>query len=130
MPKPRFSYCTRPRQTTLGAVGSRVPWVRVHDRKRVFCQFLLIWCCVWGAWAQNGDNSQLVLTNAAQIRALSLEEAGRKYPVRIRGVVTHYDRRWSLSVQDKTAGIYIWTEGKAFDLGMGQSVEVEGVTGP
>jgi signal transduction histidine kinase/ActR/RegA family two-component response regulator len=71
-----------------------------------------------------------VLTKTAQIRALSLEQASREIPVRLRAVVTHYDPGWNdLFVYDDTGPGYIAME-TAVDLQQGQTVEIIGVTGP
>ncbi len=71
-----------------------------------------------------------VLTQVDQIKRLSALEAGRNYPVRIRGVVTYYDPEWSmLFLQDTTAGVYVEAKGK-FEVKFGDEVEVEGVSGP
>ena len=71
-----------------------------------------------------------LLTTAKQIHYLFWTEAARKYPVRLRGVVTS-SMGWhnSFVVQDSTHGI--WVEGLASprQLGIGEFVEVEGVTG-
>jgi PAS domain S-box-containing protein len=70
------------------------------------------------------------LTTAKQIHYLFWTEAARKYPVRLRGVVTS-SMSWhnSFVMQDATHGI--WVDGLASprQLGIGEFVEVEGVTG-
>lgn len=72
-----------------------------------------------------------VLTRADDVRRLTPEEAKRGDPVRLRAVVTFYDPEWyTLFVQDSSAGIYVNPEGRKLDIRTGQSVEVEGVTGP
>ncbi len=71
-----------------------------------------------------------VLTRAAQIRALSPEEASREIPVRLRVVIIHYDPQWNdIFVHDETGEVYVAAEGR-IDLRQGQFVEVTGVTGP
>jgi signal transduction histidine kinase len=70
------------------------------------------------------------LRTAAAVRALTVEEAQEHRPVRLRGVVTFFDRGYfSHFVQDDTAGIYLNTSTNLPALVPGQLVEVEGVTG-
>jgi len=64
-----------------------------------------------------------------QIRELSRSEAARGAPVKIRGIVTHYDpTQPDLFVQDATGGIYVACQ-KSLSLQQGQNVEVAGVSG-
>jgi len=71
-----------------------------------------------------------IFTTAAQIRALSVEEAKKAHPVRLQAVVTCWDSDMVLCfVQDATAGIYVQPADKA-DIAFGQLVEVEGKTAP
>lgn len=70
-----------------------------------------------------------VLTTAEQIRELSPDQAVRRYPVRIRAVVTYCDREaGDYFVQDDTAGIYVNDTGGRFGFTPGQRLEIEGVT--
>ena len=49
-----------------------------------------------------------VLTQAAEIRAMSVAEAKRGYPVKLRAVVTYFNPyNTNLVVQDESAGIYV-----------------------
>jgi PAS domain S-box-containing protein len=72
----------------------------------------------------------LLLTNAAQIRALSRAEARSQIPVRFRGVVTYFEFRWqSLFVQDGADGVFVASGATAHPpCRAGQVVEIEGVT--
>jgi signal transduction histidine kinase len=81
-----------------------------------------------------GPNTNLpTLGQTMQVRKLSPQEASRGYPVHVRGVVTYWEVREYLHfMQDESAGIY-------FDLSRldprpsfrsGESVEIEGFTGP
>lgn len=72
------------------------------------------------------------LTDVASVRALSLEEARREYPVRFEGVVTYVDPAWQLLfVQDETAGIHVQTDTVAWErIAVGQRVAVRGVSSP
>jgi PAS domain S-box-containing protein len=69
------------------------------------------------------------LTRIGQIRELTTEEAARGYPVRIRGVVTYYNRDpGDLFIQDSTAGIWIDPRETSLVFHQGEFVEVEGST--
>jgi PAS domain S-box-containing protein len=68
------------------------------------------------------------LTTTAEVRNLTVEEASRHYPVRLRGVVTFFDPvLFCQFIQDETAGIYLQLANLP-TLKPGQLVEVEGVT--
>ena len=92
--------------------------------------------CLLEAASLHGQNaaqktSLATLTRADQVRHLTVDEAGRGYPVRIRGVVTDDVPAPDYFVQDSTAGVYV--EGShtpAFPHQLGDIVEVEGITGP
>src|SRR5271156_5522548 len=72
-----------------------------------------------------------VLTKAAQIRGLTIEESRRQYPVVLRGAVTFYAPDFGLTfIQDSTAGIFLNVQGHAPDAHPGDLVEVRGVSGP
>jgi signal transduction histidine kinase len=71
------------------------------------------------------------LTRASQIRELTPEQAAQGYPVHIRGVVTGDVPSPDFFVQDSTAGVYVEGSPSAtFPHRLGQSVELDGVTGP
>jgi signal transduction histidine kinase len=83
------------------------------------------------AWSQAVPRTLPLLTHADQVRQLSPEEAGRGYPVQIRGVITDDIPAPDFFVQDATAGIYV--EGSlspSFEHHFGDLIELEGVTGP
>jgi hypothetical protein len=70
------------------------------------------------------------LTHIGQIRGLTLEDASKDYPVKLRGVVTYcHAADGDLFIQDSTAGI--WVDPQKFNLNLrsGQWVEVEGIAG-
>src|SRR5438477_7985794 len=76
-------------------------------------------------------NNLSVLTNVAQVRQLTLEDAKRKYPVKVRAVVTHFDAAWGyMFIQDPAAGIFVWPATNNLNLQLGQWVEVEGFSHP
>jgi signal transduction histidine kinase len=87
--------------------------------------------------ATGAEISQLpVLTSVARICQLSNEEAERRYPVSIRGVITSikdYAGGFEGAViQDATGGIYVDlnTQGYPVRLQLGEYVEIEGETAP
>jgi hypothetical protein len=85
-----------------------------------------VWALASVAWA-----TPAVLTRAGQVRTLSREEAAKGLPVRLRGVITHYDPGWNdLFVQDATAGIYLAHSEQRQNFQQGQRVEVVGYSGP
>jgi signal transduction histidine kinase len=67
------------------------------------------------------------LTQVAQIRRLSLPEAERHYPVKLRGVVLDYSSLPTLFISDQTGGIYVRATTNE-TLIQGQLVEIEGVS--
>ncbi len=78
-------------------------------------------------WAQNPLPT---LTRVEQIRKLSADQANRRYPVRLRGVVTYFDRnRPNVFVQDETGGIWVQWPQNGPALRAGQRVLLRGVTG-
>jgi PAS domain S-box-containing protein len=71
------------------------------------------------------------LRTAAEVRGLTVEQAQRQLPVKLRGVVTFFDENlFSRFIQDETAGIYLRESTNTPWLTPGQVVEVEGVTSP
>ena len=71
------------------------------------------------------------LHTAEEVRRLSADQAALHYPVRLRGVVTFFDRGlFSRFVQDETAGIYFADYTNAGPLSPGQMVEIVGTTSP
>ncbi len=76
-----------------------------------------------------------VLTNIVQIRELSAVQASAGQPVRVRGVVTYYDQKWQLFVEDKTGGCYVYPtdaqgQRRNYAIKAGDFVEVEGQSAP
>ncbi|MCU1274636.1 MAG: multi-sensor hybrid histidine kinase [Bryobacterales bacterium] len=71
-----------------------------------------------------------ILDRVTQIRELSPSEAARGLPVKLRGIVTHYDpTQPDLFVQDATGGIYVTCQ-RPLNIQQGQNIEVVGVSGP
>ncbi len=90
-----------------------------------------------GATAQDRPAPSLpLLTRIADIRALSQDAGALRYPVRIRGTVTHFDeiQRMTLFVHDGSFGQFVATPsnpasvGDWADLKTGDVVEIEGRT--
>jgi PAS domain S-box-containing protein len=93
---------------------------------------LLAWLLsVVAAQGQESKTANLpTLTHVEQIRRMSIEEAGRGYPVRLRGVVTYYNLDAAdLFIQDSTAGIWVNPGQTKLALHHGEFVEVEGFSG-
>ncbi|MEI6192947.1 MAG: sensor histidine kinase [Verrucomicrobiota bacterium] len=77
-----------------------------------------------------GESTPGVLTNAAQVRALSFDQARTHMPVRLRGVVTG-EGSTGIVIQDSTAGIFIYQH--KLDVSWakrGDLVEVNGAADP
>jgi len=72
-----------------------------------------------------------VLTTVAQIRALTLDEAQRKYPIHLRGVITYTAPEYRVNFfQDDGAGIFLWIEHADAPIDVGSLVIVDGNTTP
>ncbi|EEF60960.1 ATP-binding protein [Pedosphaera parvula] len=70
-----------------------------------------------------------LLTTAAQVQQLSVSEAARQYPVRMRGVVTCQVEWLGAAVQDDTRGVFFNFDTAYHDgLEVGDFVEINGVT--
>jgi len=77
-----------------------------------------------------GTGGLSTLTHIGQIRGMTLEEARRGYPVRIRALVTYcrvVDR--DLFIQDSTAGVWVDLDQFNMNVRSGQLIEVEGIAG-
>lgn len=70
-----------------------------------------------------------LLISTEEISQLSLEEAMRGYPVKVRGVITSPLEYDGAILQDASRGIYLEL-GQAIALKVGDYCEVEGTTGP
>ncbi|HEY3864239.1 MAG TPA: ATP-binding protein [Verrucomicrobiae bacterium] len=74
-----------------------------------------------------------LLENASDIHRLKREEAERQYPVRLRGVITSVlPDHQAFTIQDATRGVYVidYSESLSEPPRIGESLQVEGVTGP
>jgi hypothetical protein len=105
-------------------------------QKFCLCALFLVGCVVFSVHPATLTNnfpaeSRPVFTNAAQILALSPEEARRNYPVRLRGVVVYCSQKvpGNFVLQDSTADIFVFgAESHLQTVRRGQIVELEGVT--
>ena len=79
-------------------------------------------------------NESPLLTTAEQVQALRAEEAERKLPVKIRGIITCAPARYvnGLTLQDGTRGIYVGLEKIPYWIAPAEAEfwEIEGYTGP
>ena len=90
---------------------------------------LVVWVAVASGLAAESP-ADLVLTNVASVRSLSPEDAARRLPVRVSGVVTFVFDRGACFIQDETAGIYVGTGAELADPKPGDLLAIEGITGP
>lgn len=96
-----------------------------------FRLLLLTWLVSPAAAQSPATNAPLVLTNAAQVRALSADQAGKKVPIRLRGVLVDKGRPGGFNVVDDTAGLYVEGGSKSVsNMRRGDLIEVEGVSNP
>jgi hypothetical protein len=92
--------------------------------------FFLFVCIAWPALAQSQAPS--ALTNAAQVRNLSVAEATRALPVHLQGVVLADSAGGnSLVIQDDSEAIYMTgAPGIVSKYRRGDLIEITGVTDP
>ena len=111
------------------------PQVNVRARLRTWSAPLfpavaaLFFCCA--SFSVRAQTVPAVITNAADVLALSPTQASNKIPVRVRGVVTAAEPGWrgQFIVQDETGGIFVESKSEA-QPEPGDVVEVEGLTQP
>jgi len=90
--------------------------------------FLLLGILLSASAAIAGDNLPL-LTNVAEIKRLTSQDAARGLPVRLRGVVTFHNRHKDCFLQSDGEGIFVERQTQSSVLRAGDYVEIEGVTG-
>jgi signal transduction histidine kinase len=73
-----------------------------------------------------------LLTRVDQVKRLTSDEAGKRYPVRVRGAVNlHYVSAQNLFFEDSTGGIYVTLRGASVPIvPPGTQIELEGVSDP
>ena len=100
---------------------------------RVYLPIILLFGLTYlaGLPGRAAAESTVVLTNAAQIRALSPAQAAQRLPVRLKGIVTTTASWNALVIMDQTAGIYVTANHLMSNVYQrGDEVEIEGVTDP
>jgi hypothetical protein len=108
MPVGRYRFTGNSMSAPSASVMFRHPAGPLSRRRsvRVWCGAFLLGGLV-GLLAAARVQTPAVLTNVAQIRALSADEAARKLPVRIRGVVTFMDPDLFVAfIRDETGSAY------------------------
>jgi signal transduction histidine kinase len=106
-------------------------WSTVRNRRVAVGAVCALICTAALALAQSGDvaGSLLTLTNAAAVHALSPEVTGQNLPVRLEGVITHFNPgAGGLFFQDDTDGIYVQLQGREPAMRVGDRVRIEGET--
>ena len=88
-------------------------------------------CLVGLAFDVQAQTAQPTLVTVAAVRDLTVAQAQRQPPVRLRGVVTFFDEAlYSRFFQDDTAGIYLQPSANMPPLAPGMVVEIEGLANP
>lgn len=90
----------------------RQPTAKEQFRRRRWSAWLLLIIAALFGFASSrafADETPAVLTNAADILALSRDQAGKGIPVAIRGVVTAAEPTWrgQFFIEDGTSGIFV-----------------------
>jgi len=82
-------------------------------------------------WSQARPHKSLpILTRVSQVRALTADEAKRKYPIHFRGVIAYHAPEYLVTFfQDETAGIFIFQNTNP-RIDVGSLVEIDGNTTP
>lgn len=102
-----------------------------HIGRSRYAQALLQLAIGWGVFASRSVGSVETVKTAAEVRGLTVEQAQRHDPVKLRGVVTFFDETlFSRFIQDATAGIYLRESTNTPWLLPGQVVEVDGTVSP
>jgi signal transduction histidine kinase len=131
---PRHPTCAnaRQRRQRLSVALRRRIQLNWSDVKRKIAAVLGLCGCLWAfsTPGQTTTNSQpsLLLTNIAQVRALSDNEARRGYTVRLKAVVTFEISLQYFFIHDLTDGLCVERGNGTFHLQPGQMVELEGTT--
>lgn len=103
---------------------------------RFSCAVLLAFCASGRLCSAETPSApaSAILTNAAQVRALTPAEALKRVQIRIRGVVVEKDTAEQFSIIDDTAGLYAEISARKVSgfehFERGDLIEVEGVSNP
>ena len=77
-----------------------------------------------------GGGSKEILTTADAVRKLSADQARLKKPVQLEAIVTYNDPAQRIAfVQDKTAGVFVWSNDLNSGISLGDKVKITGETG-
>jgi signal transduction histidine kinase len=107
--------------TEVRAIGRLQREQQTLVLRHAFCQHVV------AEQPVKSDETLSLLTSALQVHSLSTEEASRKYPVKLKGVITSSG---NVRVQDATRGSFIEKNGFDFAPAFGEFYEIEGVTTP
>lgn len=78
--------------------------------KHLLC-FSTVWLAINFAMVCRAATESLVVTQAVQLRNLSVSEASKEIPVRLRGVVTFHDStRAATFIHDGSDGTFVWVK--------------------
>lgn len=89
---------------------------------------LLLSCLLIGGRALKSERLP-TLTSSAQIHQLTAKEANRAYPVRLRGIVTYFNKTTpDFFVQDASGGIYIQWNPDLPEPTVGDLIDLQGVS--
>jgi len=120
-----------------------VNWAEFKFRSLLWFSLVIVFGVAFGKGPPTPTQETSVITNLAQIHALSREESQKAYPVRVQGVVTwQQQNRDAFVIDDGTQAVYVDTAA-AKKMGVwaggdlpktanepGALVEVEGITDP
>jgi hypothetical protein len=106
----------------LGSIGSAAG--------ASFIQVLLVACIVSPAASPASTGTDpTVLTSVAAVRGLTTDEARRRHPVRLTGVITYRAPDYGVTfLQDRTGGIFVFVPDAGLAVKEGAVVEVLGQT--
>ena len=76
------------------------------------------------------EAAELTLTNAFQVHALPIDEAGRNLPVSLTAAVTYSDVSGILFVSDASGGVFVVQPEPARKFPLGALLNIKGGTGP
>ena len=100
-------------------------------RAQAFDYRLLFWFCLAVILVNRAESLGQPLTNAADVLSLPAEEAGKRLPVQVRGVVTAAEPTWGgrFFIQDETSGVFVENV-STNSPEVGDVVELSGISHP